>query len=130
MSWSSRKKNRVHFFICLKKFLNICVLSQCIVQWINFQNNVYTFKYQKHYFVHFCCLFLKSLKAFSVFLRHIQAYSDLCVTLACTTVPYSELLTHLEPEASSKACRTSKMLKHIKSPGIVRTVYSSIFKDI
>ena len=32
-------------------------------------------------------------------------------------------------EASSKAYQTYKMSMHIQSPGIVRTVYSSIFKD-
>ena len=39
-------------------------------------------------------------------------------------------LAYLEPKASSKACRTCKMIMHIQSPGIVRTIYSSIFKDI
>ena len=33
-------------------------------------------------------------------------------------------------EASSKACRTCKMMKRIQSTSIVRTGYSSIFKDI
>ena len=46
-------------------FLNICVLSQCIVYWIHFQN-IHIFTYQKTYFIHFCCLLLKSSKAFSV----------------------------------------------------------------
>ena len=41
------------------------VLFQCIVYWINFQC-IYTFIYKKHYLIHFCCLFLKSSKAFSV----------------------------------------------------------------
>ena len=33
------------YFVC-KKFFNICVLFQCMVYWINFQN-MYTFTYQK-----------------------------------------------------------------------------------
>ena len=49
MSWSSRKKKEgifctVHF--AWRKFFNICVLCQCIVYWIHFQN-IRTFKYQK-----------------------------------------------------------------------------------
>ena len=76
-------------------------------------------------------------------LRHIEAYSDIteaygsnqiylefCIILAYTTVPCSETLAYLEMEVSSKACRTCKMIMHIQSPGIARTVYSSIFKDI
>ena len=39
-------------------------------------------------------------------------------------------LAHLELEASSKACWTHKVIRHIQSPGIVRKVYSSILKDI
>ena len=37
------------------------------------------------------------------------------------------ILAFLEPEASSKICQTCKM---IQSPGMLKTVYSSIFKDI
>ena len=55
---------------------------------------------------------------------HNQTYSELCVTPAYTTAPYSE------PVASSKVCRKSKMIMHIQSPGIVRTVCSRIYKDI
>ena len=39
-------------------------------------------------------------------------------------------LDFLYPEASSKSCRTCNMIMHIQSPGIVRTVYSNVFKDI
>ena len=42
MSWSSRKKKECIFcndYFCLKNFFfNICVLSQCVVCWINFEN--------------------------------------------------------------------------------------------
>ena len=31
---------------------------------------MYTLTYQKTYFIHFCCLFLKSLKAFSASFMH------------------------------------------------------------
>ena len=49
MSWSSRKK-KGHFLQCLfypkSFFFNICILFQCLVYLINFQN-IYTFTYQK-----------------------------------------------------------------------------------
>ena len=34
------------------------------------------------------------------------------------------------PEAYSKLCPVSKMMMHIENPGIVRTVYSGIIRDI
>ena len=39
-------------------------------------------------------------------------------------------MAYLEPKASSKACRTCKMIMHIQNLGIVRTVHLSIFKGI
>ena len=39
-------------------------------------------------------------------------------------------LAYQEPEASSKSCETCKMIMNIQSTGIVRTVYSNIFKEI
>ena len=62
------EENRVFFVPSIlpkRNFLKLCLLSQCIVYWILFQN-IHTFTYQKHYFTHFYCLFLKLLKAFSV----------------------------------------------------------------
>ena len=63
-----RKKRAFFVPLCLFKwdFLTI-VLSQYIVYWINFQN-IYTSTYQKKLFHTLSCLFLKCLKAFSVFL--------------------------------------------------------------
>ena len=49
MTWSSWKKKEGIFctvYFVRRKFFNICVLSQCIVYWIHFQN-IYTFTYQK-----------------------------------------------------------------------------------
>ena len=67
ISWSSRKK-KVPFILSELKFFNICILSQCIVYWIHFQNT-HTFTYQKALLRILLCFFLKSLKAFSVSLR-------------------------------------------------------------
>ena len=39
-------------------------------------------------------------------------------------------LAYLEPTTSSKPCQTFNMIGHIQSPDIVRTVNSSIFKDV
>ena len=50
-------------------FFNICVLSQCILYWIHFQNK-HTFTYQKALLHTRFCLFLKSSKVFSVSLKH------------------------------------------------------------
>ena len=39
-------------------------------------------------------------------------------------------LAYLIPETCSELCQTSKMMRHIENPGIVRTVYSGIFSHI
>ena len=56
MSWSSRKKSKGIFVFFLPFilsegifFFNICVLFQCTVYWIHFQN-IHTFTYQKTLF--------------------------------------------------------------------------------
>ena len=62
------KKKRaffVPFLLSEGNFFNICVLSQCIVYWIHFQN-IHTFTYQKTLLHTLFYLFLKSSKAFSV----------------------------------------------------------------
>ena len=73
MSWSSQKKKRINFtkikfILSIGHIFNIWVLFQFIVYLINFQNiYIYILQHMKeHYSIHFCCLFLKSLKAFSV----------------------------------------------------------------
>ena len=68
MTWSSRK-NKSAFFIMFilseGSFFHICVLLQCIVYWISFRIFI-RLHVKKCYFIYFCCLFLKSSKAFSV----------------------------------------------------------------
>ena len=39
-------------------------------------------------------------------------------------------LAYLMPEAYSKPCQISKMMRHIENNGIVRTVHSDIFRHI
>ena len=65
------KEKRGHFLyrlFCPKGIFYRFVLSQRIVYWIHFQN-INPFTYENHYFINVCCLFLKSLKAFSVSLN-------------------------------------------------------------
>ena len=78
MSWSLRKKKESTFrtFILSEgNFFKICVLSPC---------TEYTFRIyillhiKRHYFIHFCCLFLKSSKAFSVSLSSKSFATDFC----------------------------------------------------
>ena len=66
MSWSSRKKKEciycnIYFVVLSEEnSFNICVLSQSIVYWISFR--IYILLHiKKHYFIRFCCLFLKFL---------------------------------------------------------------------
>ena len=62
-----------------------------------------------------------------------EPHSDIFRTM-CNPCMYNcaifKTLADLEPETSSKVCKTCQMIRHIQSPGMVRTVYSSIFKDI
>ena len=73
MRWSSRKKKKgkfVPFILSERNFFKICVLSQCIVNSLLEYQNRQTFTYQKTLLQTTFCLFLKSLKAFSVSLTY------------------------------------------------------------
>ena len=70
-------------------------------------------------------------------LSYVQTYSDICVIHKYNHYKYNHYIfrtlaySNLEPETSSNTCQTCQMIKHIQSPpGIVRTVFSSIFKNI
>ena len=71
MSWSSRKKKKRAFFVPFVlsegNFFKICVLYQYIHSVLNTLSIYILLHIKKHYFLHFCCLFLKSLKAYSVY---------------------------------------------------------------
>ena len=76
MRWRSRKKKEGIFctvYFVRRKFFNICVLSHCIVYWIQFQN-MHSFTYQETLIHTLFCLFLKSSKIFSVSLNKKQSY--------------------------------------------------------
>ena len=62
------RKKRAFFLPCILaegNLFNICLLSQCIVYWIHFQN-MHTFTYQKTLRHTLIYLFLKSSEAFSI----------------------------------------------------------------
>ena len=63
------KEKRGHV-LSKEYFFKICVLSQCIACGIH-SPNINTSTYKKHYLIHFCCLFLKSSKAYNVSLKSV-----------------------------------------------------------
>ena len=66
-------------------------------------------------------------------LGYIEPYSDRFRTLCKPCIYTCAILrtqAHLKPEVSSKVCKTCKMIRHIRSPGTVRTFYSSLFKGM
>ena len=71
------------------------------------------------------------LRHIQALLRHIELYSNI-FRMCCNPCIYNSTifrtLTHLEPEASSKACLTCQMIKHVQS--LIRSVYSIFFEDI
>ena len=72
MSWSSQKKKKRIFctiyFVPRKFFKHLCLISmQSVLSKLS--EYIYTYillRTKKHCFIHLCCLFLKSPKAFSV----------------------------------------------------------------
>ena len=69
-------RKRAFFVQCILSeeiFFNICVLSQCMVYWIHFQN-ISTFTYQKTLLHALFCLFLKSSKPFSASLMEFFSW--------------------------------------------------------
>ena len=73
--WVGARERKKENIICNVYFVRRkFVLSQCIVYWINFQNVYILLHIKKHYFIHFCCLFLKSSKAISVAVRFLRLF--------------------------------------------------------
>ena len=76
-----KRKKRVLFvpFILSEEyFFNICVLSQCIVYWLHFQN-IYIFIYQKTLYTSYIFLLVfKTVESFQCILkRKIWSYKDI-----------------------------------------------------
>ena len=73
------------------------------------------------------------VQAYWEILRHIEAYSGIIEAYGATCLynrAIFKTLAYSKPEASSKDCPTCKVIMHIQSPVIVKTVYSSIFSRI
>ena len=116
---------------------NIAILEQNIIQ--TFPD---IFKGMQHYLPMFSPT-LSHVQAHWETLRHVEAYSGIivaywavfryiqnCVALHIRACHIKNPSIFIEPMASSKGYQTCKMIRHIQSPGIVRTAYSSIFRDI
>ena len=72
----ARERKKRAFFIKFISFVffDQCILSQCILDWIHFQN-IHTFTHQKTLLHTLFCLFLKSSKARKYILKDIiRAY--------------------------------------------------------
>ena len=73
------KEKRVHFLyslFCPKNYFLTCVLSQCIVYWIDFQN-IHTFTYQK-------TLLRKLLLLVFKIVESLQCILNLAIVYECT----------------------------------------------
>ena len=78
------------------------------------------------------------MQAYLGIIEDTEPYSDIFKTIRKSCI-YSHFifrtLTHLESEASSRACRTCKITRHIQSPNIYRTLckrfqgYLRVFRD-
>ena len=56
--------------------------------------------------------------------------SDTIITFLQLYHTIFRTMTFLMPEPCSKSCQIAKVMKHIENPGIVRMLYSGIFRDI
>ena len=72
MSWSSRKKKEGIFctvYFTQREIFHICVLAQCIVYWINFQN-IHAFTYQETLLHTLLLLVFKIVESLQCILEH------------------------------------------------------------
>ena len=91
----------IYLFFDQRKFFNICVLSQCIVEWIHFQN-INAFTYQKTLLHRDFCLFLRHSEALSVSLSRSYPFKFLRVVFHKFYLVYFWILVPLaSPQTSS-----------------------------
>ena len=86
MSWSSRKKQEGYFLYRLfcPKGISLRFVLYLNVQCIEYAFRIYIrLHIKKHYFIHFCCLFSESSKAFSISLS--QVWHSIKRPAICTT---------------------------------------------
>ena len=74
----ARKRNKRAFFCTVyfvrRNFFNICFITVYIVLHYAFKIQIFLLK-KKHYFIHFCSLFLKSSKVLSLSLNSVSLKS-------------------------------------------------------
>ena len=81
MNWNLQKKKECIFcnvYLVQRKFFNICVISQCIVYWLNFQN-IHTFTCQKtllHTLLFLVCIIVKSLQCILNDIYYLLQYKN------------------------------------------------------
>ena len=85
LRWVGARKRKkriffVPFILSEGNFFNIYILCQYIVYWIQFQN-IHTFKYQRTLLHTLFCLFLKSSKAFIIFLTWITVILKILIVI-------------------------------------------------
>ena len=98
--WAGARKRKkrayfVPFNLSEGNMFNICVLPQCIVYWIHFQN-IHTFTNQKTLLHTLFCMFLKSSKAFSISLRQWQKYDKFCGCVSKTVKCLGNILFNID----------------------------------
>ena len=90
-----RKKREffVPFILSEQGFFIICVFSHIFsVFSIEYTFRIYI---KKYCFILFCCLFLESLKAFSVSLTFISLFPFNCLSIRCNTNNKRDFLTYM-----------------------------------
>ena len=98
MSWISWRKEESIFCIVYfvrKKFFKICVLSHCVVYWMD-SPNTDTFTYQKALLHRLFWLFLKSLKTFNVSLSLFQNFFEKHGTFIMAIEKHDTFITAIE----------------------------------
>ena len=108
MSWSSRKKKERIFctvyFVWSKFFLTFGFISKYSV--LNkLSEYIYFYIAKKHYFIHFCCLFLKSSKSYSVSLMENFIFCGVWPPERVFTFVYSNIIrTSWDTEQQKLRC--------------------------
>ena len=114
MSWSSRKKKRAFFVPIILfegNFVNICALSQCV----NYTFRVYILlRIKKYYFLHFCCLFLKSSEAFSASLNRLVIFTSLKLWRLRHAILYSSSIRSSQEMRMMKLVRAHTRAQQIR----------------
>ena len=105
-----KRGNFLYHLFGQKEIFLTCVLSQCILYQIHLQYIL--LHIEKHYFIHFCCLVLKLLKAFSVSLIKalIQTMKKKEEHVFCglSNLKFHKFLKVTNPSLRKEICKKNK----------------------